>query len=69
MTYITLYSDPKGIILDGDKLRTDLIDYFGTAMFNSSPLAMMELSKVQRATGEELIRITLDNGFDLSKYE
>lgn len=59
----------KEVFIDGDKLKKDLVDYFGTAMFNASPLAMFELEKVQRASGNELIEIALENGFDLSKYE
>ena len=55
--------------LDYNKLRSDLINYFGTAMFNASPLAMIELSKVENATNEELIEIALNNNFDLSKYQ
>ena len=30
--------------IDIERLRKDLIDYFGTAMFGVSPIAMMELS-------------------------
>ena len=51
-----------------EKLRKDLIDYFGTAM-SFMPIAMMELSEVQKANENELIKIAKDNGFDLSKYE
>lgn len=58
----------KEVFLDGDALRADLIDYFGTAMFGASPLAMMELSRVENATGDELIHIAENNGFDLNKY-
>lgn len=52
-----------------DKLRKDLLDYFGTAMFTSSPLAIIELTKIERASDEELIRIALNNNFDLNKYK
>lgn len=52
-----------------EKLKQDLIDYFGTAMFNASPLAMIELSKVENASDEKLIEIALNNNFDLSKYQ
>ena len=55
--------------IDIEKLREDLIDYYGTAMFNSSPLAVMELSKVENATPEELIQIALKNKIDLSNYQ
>ena len=48
-------------------LRKDLINYFGTAM-GFMPMAMMEISKVEKATEEELIKIDKENGFDLSKY-
>ena len=57
------------VYIDGDKLKSDLVDYYGTAMFNASPLAMFELEKVQQASGNELIELALENGFDLSKYE
>ena len=52
-----------------DKLREDLIDYFGTALYNASPLAIIELSKVETASPQELINIALKNNFDLSEYQ
>ena len=55
--------------LDFEQLRQDLIDYFGTGMYNASPLAIIELSKVQNATPEELIKIAKQNNFDLSQYQ
>jgi cyanate lyase len=58
----------RNITIDGDKLKEDLMDYFGTAMFAASPMAMMELSRVENARGDDLIQIALDNGFDLEKY-
>lgn len=51
-----------------EKLRKDLIDYFGTAMFTSSPFAVIELTKIERATPNELIEIALKNNFDLNNY-
>lgn len=54
--------------IDIDKLRNDLVDYFGTAM-QYNPVAMMELIKVENASDEELINIALKNGFDLSEYD
>ena len=51
-----------------EKLRKDLIDYYGTAMFNSSYFAIMDLSKVQNATPNELIEIARKNKIDLNKY-
>lgn len=54
--------------IDYEKLREDLIDYYGTAMM-VMPMAMMELSEVQRASNEKLIQLAINNGFDLSNYE
>ena len=51
-----------------DKLREDLIDYFGTAM-GAFPIAVMNVAEVETATDRELIRIATQNGFDLSDYE
>ena len=42
--------------IDFERLREDLIDYFGTAMMQF-PMAMMDLSKVENASCEELIMI------------
>jgi len=54
--------------IDYDRLRSDLIDYYGTAMAYN-PMAVIELSDVENASYEELIRIAIKNGFDLSDYE
>ena len=54
--------------IDARRLRRDLKDYFGTAMFNVSPIAIMDLSKVERASDREIIEIAQANGFDLRKY-
>ena len=52
-----------------EKLRNDLIDCYGTAMFNASPLAIFELTKIKRASDEEIINIAIKNNFDLNKYK
>ena len=54
--------------IDIEKLRKDLINYFGTAMISPFPAAIMNLTKVEKASAEELINIALKNGFDLEKY-
>lgn len=54
--------------LDIEKLRNDLIDYYGTAMFSGFGVALMDLSKVEKSNDYELIKIAMDNGFDLNKY-
>jgi len=54
--------------IDFDKLREDLIDYFGTAM-GTFPIAVMNVAEVESASDKELIRIAAKNGFDLKDYE
>lgn len=51
-----------------ERLRGDLRDYYGTAMFNGNPMAMMELEEVERASRSELDDIARRNGFDPSSY-
>ena len=53
---------------DDEKLRRDMRDYYGTAMFNGFPMAVMDLSKVERASNEELRQMARRNGVDMNKY-
>ena len=53
--------------IDIEKLRKDLIDYFGTAMMRF-PMAIAELTEVKTASSERLVEIAEKNGFDLSEY-
>ena len=55
--------------IDFETLREDLINYFGTALFNASPLAIINITQIERAREEELIKIAKDNCFDLNKYK
>lgn len=59
----------KEIIIDVDDLREDLIDYFGTGMFNVSPAMMIMLEKVKSVSDMEVVDIAIKNGFDIRKYE
>ncbi len=54
--------------IDIEKLRRDLINYFGTAMYNGSPQAMIELSRIEHASPSELINIAINNGVDINDY-
>lgn len=54
--------------IDINKLKRDLIDYYTSAMFIASPLAIMDLDKVERASDKEIVEIAIDNKFDLNKY-
>lgn len=55
--------------IDFDRLRRDLIDYFESALFiGGFCMAIVDISKVQNASNDELIKIALNNKFDLKKY-
>ena len=55
--------------IDFDRLRRDLINYFESALFvGGFGMAIVYISKVQNASNDELIRIALNNKFDLKKY-
>lgn len=51
-----------------NKLRDDLINYFGTAMTGPFPMAVIDLNQVYKATDEELITIAINNNFVLENY-
>ena len=55
------------VTIDVEELRNDLIDYYGTAM-QSNPVAMMDLIKIENASGEEVVRIAMKNGINIEKY-
>lgn len=54
--------------IDTNKLRKDLIDYYGTAMNNGFPMAVIDLSKAETASEQELIRMAEEEDIDLSRY-
>lgn len=54
--------------IDIEKLRKDLINYYGTAFTGGLPVAVIDLSKVEKANDSELIKIAEKSGFDLRKY-
>ena len=54
--------------INAQKLKAYLIDYFGTAMVNGLPMAVIDLSDIESASEEELILIAKQKGIDLSNY-
>ena len=54
--------------IDFERLRSDLRDYYGTAMFSGFPMAVMDLSKVERASDDDLLRIADKEGYNLTRY-
>ena len=55
--------------LDTNSLRKDLIDYYGTAMSNGFPMAVIDLEKAERASDQEIIEMAREEGVDLSQYQ
>lgn len=55
------------VTIDIERLRSDLMDYFGSAMM-IFPLAVMDLTEVEKASPEELLILARRNGFDLNDY-
>ena len=51
-----------------EELRSELIDYFGSAGFSGMPMAFMDLAEVENASEEKLLEIANRNGFDISEY-
>ena len=47
---------------DVEQLRNLLKDYYGTAMFNGFPMALIDLSKVDRMSDEEVIELAYEVG-------
>lgn len=54
--------------IDVGRLRRDMKDYYGTAMMSGFPMAVMDLSNVERLSDRELIELAQENGVDLRKY-
>ena len=57
------------IRIDVEKLRRGLMDYYGTAMTGGQWPAIADLSEVENASPEKLIRIAERDRIDLRKYE
>ena len=47
---------------DVEQLRNLLKDYYGTAMFNGFPMAVIDLGKVERMSDEEVIELAYKVG-------
>ena len=54
--------------IDFETLRRDLIDYYGTAATNGFTMAIIEISNIENASNEQLIKIAIQIGLDLDKY-
>lgn len=55
--------------IDYERLRKDLIDYYGTAFPLGFGVAIIEIEKIKKATNDELIVIANKCNFDLNNYK
>lgn len=54
--------------IDYNKLRSDLIDYLGTAS-SYNPMVIIDIMDVQKATNSELENYAIRYGFNLDNYQ
>ena len=54
--------------LDIDRLRRDLMDKYGTAMLSGFPAAVMDLSKIERMSDQEILETAQKQGINLNRY-
>ncbi len=54
--------------IDVERLREDMMDYYGTAMFNDFSMAAMNVQFIEMASDQDLIAIAQKEGMDLTKY-
>ena len=54
--------------IDVEALREYLIDYYSTAAFMASPLALAEVCSIEKMSAEELVNKALKEGIDLTRF-
>lgn len=54
--------------IDVDSLRSYLLDHCGSAMMSGFHAALLDVTDVERASGEELCRIAERMGVDLRRF-
>ena len=53
---------------DIDAIRSDLEDYYGTAMVNASPFAMVDLINLSNKSDYEIITMAINIGINIDNY-
>lgn len=54
--------------IDFERLRADLIDYFGSGMMNGIGAFAINISNIEKASPDKLIEIAINNNFNLENY-
>ena len=55
-------------IIDVDKLREYMFDHIGSAVFNGSPAAIIDVMQIENMDPYELCRKAEDLGIDLNRF-
>lgn len=55
-------------MFDIERLRMDLMDYFGTGACSGMPAMFFEVMDIQSMSADSLIALAENNGFDLEDY-
>ena len=56
------------MMIDIQKLRNDIKDYYGTAVFNGFPMAMIDVINVDCLSDKEVVDLALEKKMNLEKY-
>ena len=56
------------MMIDIQKLRNDIKDYYGTAAFNGFPMAMVDVINVDRLSDQEIVDLAMKREMSLEKY-
>ena len=54
--------------IDVDELRRDMEEEYVAAMYSGFPMAIMDLTDVERLSDQELVKLAQENGVDLRAY-
>ena len=54
--------------IDIERLRSDLMDEYGTAAYAGFEAAMVDVFDIQSMDDEEVVQKALSMGYDLNKY-
>ena len=53
---------------DIEMIRSDLKDYYGTAMVNASPIAMVDLISLDNKSDYEILSLAVSIGMNIDNY-
>ncbi len=56
------------MLIDIQRLRNDIKDNYGTAMFNGFPMAVMDLAKIDKMSDQEIVDYALKKNIKLENY-